>query len=839
MSPRRRDVASFFDLPRRSAAPPWRRYAVAALSVAAALAVNLALREYLTLSVLVLPLAAVAVSAWYGGLGPALVATVLGLACAVAILLPGYSLAAGVEGVVSLAVFLLVAVLVSALHVTRRRAVEAARDVADELHHDRERLQLAVEAAQMGTWSYDVLTDRVEWSENMEAVHGLEPGSFPGTYEAYLALVHPDDRDRVAGAVEKALNEASAYEAEFRIRRPDGSEAWILGKGRVLLDERGFAARLLGVGLDVTARKAAERERARLLALEQQARQDAEKAEQRAQFLSDAAVRLASSLDYETTLNSVARLSVPEIADWCVIDVLEADGSIRRIAIVHDDPAKVEQAWAEQRSHPIQIDEPQGAARVLRTGAAELYPEMTDAHLQAAARSPEHLEVLRGWGIRSAMWVPLVARGRTLGAMSFGAAESGRSFGPVDLAFAERLAQRCALAVDNARLYGEAQEANRAKDEFLATLSHELRTPLNAIAGWTYLLRQGTLGPEQAEQALQVIERNTRMQARLVDDLLDLSRIVTGKLRLELRGLELGPVVNAALDVVRPAAEARQIRLEATVGRDVGPVLGDPSRLQQAIWNVLSNAVKFTPREGSVRVEVSRTGLLARISVTDTGKGISPELLPHLFERFRQGDSTHARRHGGLGLGLAIVRHIVELHGGTVWAESAGERRGSTFVIELPVSRLEGVARTGLGQAGVQSGGEEVPSLAGLRVLVVEDERDARELVRVLLTRSGAQVQAVASADQALQALAQHPAHVVVSDLGLPGVDGYELVRRINHLAARRGLRIPVVALTAYAQDHDRRRAVEAGFQAYVTKPVDPAALASAIVQLAAQPSLG
>jgi PAS domain S-box-containing protein len=838
MSPRRRELASFFNVPRRGEAPLLRRYAVAVLAVVSAVALNLALREYLSLSVLVLPLGAVAVSAWYGGLGPALVATVLGLACAVAILLPGYSLAAGVEGVVSLAVFLLVAILVSTLNVTRRRAVEAARDVAHDLRRDRERLQLALEAAQMGTWNYEVLTDRVEWSENMEVVHGLKPGTFPGTYEAFLALVHPDDRERVTRAVEKALNEASAYEAEFRIRRPDGSEAWILGKGRVLLDERGCAAWLIGVGLDVTARKEAERERTRLLALERDARRVAQEAERRAKFLGDAALTLASSLDYETTLTSVARLAVSEVADWCVVDVLEADGSIRRIAIAHDDPIKVEQAWAEQRSHPVQIDERQGTARVLRTGVAELYPEITDAHLQAAARSPEHLEVLRGWGIRSAMCVPLVARGRTLGALSFGTAESGRAFGPVDLAFAEHLARRCALAVDNARLYGEAQDANRAKDEFLATLSHELRTPLNAIAGWTYLLRQGALSPEQAEQALQVIERNTRMQAGLVDDLLDLSRIVTGKLRLEMRPLELGPVVNAALDVVRPAAEARQIRLETAVGRDVGVVLGDPSRLQQAVWNLLSNAVKFTPREGLVEVEVSRTGWLARVTVTDNGKGISPELLPHLFERFRQGDSTHARRHGGLGLGLAIVRHIVELHGGTVWAESAGDGHGSTFVIELPIRRLEGVASTHW-QAGPQAAGEEIPSLAGLRVLVVEDEGDARELVRVLLTRAGAQVQAVASADQALNALARQPADVVVSDLGLPGMDGYELIRRVHELAARRGLRIPGVALTAHVQEDDRRRALEAGYQAHVTKPVEPAALASAIAQLAAQPSLG
>jgi CheY-like chemotaxis protein len=322
---------------------------------------------------------------------------------------------------------------------------------------------------------------------------------------------------------------------------------------------------------------------------------------------------------------------------------------------------------------------------------------------------------------------------------------------------------------------------------------------------------------------------------QLVDDLLDVSRIVTGKLRLELAPLDLEPIVHAAIDVVLPVAEARGVRLQASLDRGLR-VLGDPDRLQQVVWNLLSNALKFTPGEGRVDVRLERVGSLARITVSDTGKGMSPAFLPHLFERFRQEDNTHARRHGGLGLGLAIVRHLVELHGGSVAADSPGEAQGSTFVVELPLHVAD--ARRPVPPAATAPDVAEIalPPLGGLRVLIVEDETDTRQLLSVLLTQVGAQVQAVDSAAAAMAAIERRPPDVLVSDLGLPGTDGYELLRRVQDFETRTRARIPAIALTAYALEEDRRQALGRGFEAHVAKPVEPAELVSAIAGAARAP---
>jgi CheY-like chemotaxis protein len=395
----------------------------------------------------------------------------------------------------------------------------------------------------------------------------------------------------------------------------------------------------------------------------------------------------------------------------------------------------------------------------------------------------------------------------------------------------KHLARRAALAVDNARLYAEAQEANRTKDEFLATLSHELRTPLNAIVGWAHLLRKGNLDAETTARAVETIERNTRIQAQLVEDLLDVSRIITGKLRIERRPLELARVIRAALDVVRPAAEAKEIQLEASFDPSVRPVLGDEDRLQQVVWNLLSNAIKFTPRAGRVAVDVLQVDSRVQIRVTDTGRGIRPTFLPHVFERFRQADAATTRDHGGLGLGLAIVRHITELHGGTVSAVSEGEGRGSTFTIELPIHpvAIPAVPRAALDGAGA----EPDQRLTGVHVLVVDDEPDARELLGELLRDGGAEVRTAASADEAMTANEAAAPDVLVSDIGMPGQDGYALIRRVKAYERDRGGRIPAVALTAYARDEDRRRALRAGYETHVAKPVDGDELSAAIANLA------
>jgi signal transduction histidine kinase len=407
-----------------------------------------------------------------------------------------------------------------------------------------------------------------------------------------------------------------------------------------------------------------------------------EAARQRLTFLVDAGEVLCASLDYETTLMNLARLTVPYLADWCAIDVVQDDGSLSRLAVVHRDPSRDEAARELQRRYAPDPEGAHGLPRVLRTGRSEFRPETVASALEA--RDEDHRRLLGELGLTSYMCVPLQARERTLGAISF-VYGTGRRYTRDDLALAEAVARRAAVAIDNARLFCDAETASQAKDEFLATLSHELRTPLHAMLGWARLLRTGALDEATQARALETLERNTRLHAQLIEDLLDVSHIITGKLRIDVRPVAPASVIAAALEAVRPAADAKGVRLETRADPLAGPVAGDADRLQQVVWNLLSNAVKFTPRGGRVDVRLAVADGQARLEVADTGRGISPEFLPHLFERFRQADGPAARSFGGLGLGLALVRHIVELHGGTVRAESAGAGRGATFTVELPL----------------------------------------------------------------------------------------------------------------------------------------------------------
>ncbi|HWS99082.1 MAG TPA: PAS domain S-box protein [Pyrinomonadaceae bacterium] len=397
--------------------------------------------------------------------------------------------------------------------------------------------------------------------------------------------------------------------------------------------------------------------------------------------------------------------------------------------------------------------------------------------------------------------------------------------------------ERAALLLREQAARREAEDANRLKDEFLATLSHELRTPLTAILGWTKMLRMMDLDEATAAHALETVERNAKAQAQLVEDLLDVSRIITGKLRLDARPTELVPVVKAAMDAVRPAAAAKSIELVTALDPLAGPVSGDPARLQQVAWNLISNAVKFTGRGGHVDVRLERVDAHVEFTVSDTGQGIAPEFLPYVFDRFRQADGSTTRLHGGLGLGLAIVRHLVELHGGTVRAESAGAGHGATFKVQLPVTALRG-ADFGLRvdeQTDEQSATSNPHSsiLSGVRVLVVDDEEDARALLRTVLEKYGAEVVAAASTREALAAVERDAPDVLISDIGMPEEDGYELIRRVRALDPERGGRVPAAAVSAYAGEDNRREAVEAGFQLHVAKPVDPEELIKVVRDLA------
>jgi signal transduction histidine kinase/ActR/RegA family two-component response regulator len=385
------------------------------------------------------------------------------------------------------------------------------------------------------------------------------------------------------------------------------------------------------------------------------------------------------------------------------------------------------------------------------------------------------------------------------------------------------------------RARAEAEAANRIKDEFLATLSHELRTPLASILGWANLLRAAEPAAPISAQGLEVIERNAQNQRQLIDDLLDVSRIITGQLRLDVSQVDLTRIVSDAVEVVGPAANAKRIYLSCAFDPEVCHVAGDAVRLQQVVWNLLVNAVKFTPEGGRIEVKLEQAGHRVRVSISDNGQGITPEFLPHVFDRFRQADGTTTRAHGGLGLGLAIVRHLVEAHGGIVAAESPGSGEGSTFTFSLPLPaiRVEANEEEPAGRLLESHRRKAATSLYGLRVLVVDDDTDARQMISAVLRRSGAEVKACCSAGEALTTLPQWRPDVLMSDIGMPHEDGYELIHKVRALNVENGGRVPAAALTAYARDEDRKRAIAEGYQMHVAKPASSAELVAAVATLA------
>jgi signal transduction histidine kinase len=463
--------------------------------------------------------------------------------------------------------------------------------------------------------------------------------------------------------------------------------------------------------------------------------------------------------------------------------------------------------------------------------------------------------------VKSFLAIPVISRGgEVVGGLFFGHPEAG-----VFTARIERIivgiAGQAAVAIDNARLYErvkraaedrkhlldaersartEAERISQLKDEFLATLSHELRTPLNAIVGWTQVLTAQSTVDADVRHGLEVIDRNARVQTQLIEDLLDMSRIVSGKVRLDVQPVDVADVLRAAIASVQHSADARKIRLQTVLDAHVSPVRGDPGRLQQCFWNLLTNAIKFTPKGGRVQVSLERVNSHLEVKVEDDGQGIEPEFLPFVFERFRQGDASTTRHHGGLGIGLSIVKSLVELHGGTVRVYSPGKDRGATFVIELPVMVL-GAARAG---GGGERGRMELrererfdhPSLAGIRVLAVDDEPDARALVKRILEDCGAEVLVAETAEEALALVRSARPHMIVSDIGMPGEDGYQLIRAVRELSPDEGGRTPAAALSAFARAEDRTRSLRAGYQTHLVKPVEPTELTAVIASLAARP---
>jgi len=382
----------------------------------------------------------------------------------------------------------------------------------------------------------------------------------------------------------------------------------------------------------------------------------------------------------------------------------------------------------------------------------------------------------------------------------------------------------------------EAEEANRLRDEFLATVSHELRTPLTAILGWSNMLLAGDLNEQMRARALDIIHRNAQSQNQLISDLLDVSRIISGKLRLDLRTVELPAIIEAAVEATRPAAEAKGVRLTTALDPRSGPINGDADRLQQVVWNLLTNAIKFTDEGGEIKVSLMSVETRVEITVRDTGMGIAPEFLPHIFDRFRQADPGTNRVHGGMGLGLSIVRQLVELHGGTVRAESEGRGKGSTFNVSLPFVNFRSGQRRAERLPLDTGGHAEIkcpPSLHGLRVLAVDDEEDTREMIRAVLEHCKMEVVTAGSASEALEAISRSHPDVLISDLGMPGDDGYALIAKVRALPAERGGRIPAAALTAYVRADDRVKVLSSGFQLHVPKPLEPNELVAVVANLA------
>ncbi|MBD2213302.1 PAS domain-containing protein [Nostoc linckia FACHB-104] len=550
-------------------------------------------------------------------------------------------------------------------------------------------------------------------------------------------------------------------------------------------------------------------------------------------FLAEASAVLASSLDYQTTLEQVAHLATPDLADWCTVHIVAEDGAIEQIAVAHSDPAKLEWAQQTNNKYPFNPNNPRGAALTLRTGQSDILADIPDELIVQAAHDPEHLEILRSVGFKSLMTVPLLTQARILGVISFVSAESGRHYTQSDLQLAEELARRASLAIDNAQLYrvaqsdrAKAEAANRIKDEFLAVLSHELRSPLNPILGWTRILRSRRLEGKKADQALETIERNAKLQAQLIEDLLDVSRILQGKMTLNVAPVNLATTITAALETVQLAAQAKSIDIQTTINPITGTITGDANRLQQIVWNLVSNAVKFTPSGGKIEVKLEQVGMYAQIQVKDTGIGIKPDFLPFVFEYFRQEDGTTTRQFGGLGLGLAIVRHFTELHGGTVQASSAGQNLGATFTVLLPLNIVEPQLSNDDGVC------ESCTDLTGINILVVDDDADMRELAEFILTQSGATVKTAASAVQALTLLNQSSPDLLLCDIGMPDMDGYSLIRQIRKLSPEQGGSIPAIALTAYAGEINQQQALVAGFHLHISKPVQPEILVQAIAQL-------
>jgi PAS domain S-box-containing protein len=668
--------------------------------------------------------------------------------------------------------------------ITERRQAEAA------LQESEQRNRQALDAADMGTWRADLRANTGTRDANLNRILGLKAIQTTQAIEDCFRLVHPEDKPAAIAAWQKCVQTRGVYEAEFRIIRDDGSLAWLREYGRFTpaFPESGQPDRVTGITVDITRRKRAEEAIQRS---ESRYRRLFEAAHDGILVLNVKDRRIADVNPFMLDLLGYPREYFIGKELWEIgvfTDKAESQAALQKVketgSIRFEDKPLLDR---NGRRHDVEI-------------VANIYQEDHSPVIQCNIR---------------------------------------------DISERKRFEDEREAHLHNEQLLRmEAETANRAKDLFLATLSHEMRTPLNAIVGWMGILRREGCNAADFQEGLEVIQRNTTAQVQLIEDVLDVSRIVSGKLRLEIKPCELIESIHAGVEVVRPAAEARDITLTMQLDPAASRASCDAARVQQVVWNLVSNAVKFTPKGGQVRITLDREQSNVRIAVTDSGQGMSPELLPFVFDRFRQADSSTRRRFGGLGLGLSIVKHIVEMHGGTAEAASEGPGRGSIFTIRLPIRAVRvdedgdeespDAERSATAASAVAQG---VVRLDGVRVLVVDDEADARRLVTRVLEDAGANVTAAASAAEALDVLAKSPPHILVSDLGMPDEDGFDLIRQVR--ARGHSVKdLPAVALTAFVHKEDQRRTLLAGFQIHIAKPVDPHDLTAVVASLSGRTGL-
>ena len=665
--------------------------------------------------------------------------------------------------------------------VERKRAEAALRD-------NERRFRSMAESVPSIVWAADADGTIIYANERWYKYSGLTPeeNETAGRERA----VHPDDYPDSVEAWQTSLRQGTEYEIEERYRRYDGVYRWFVTRAVPLRNQAGEVVRWFGTSTDIDDRKHAE---------------------QTSRFLAEASTSLAQLSDYRSTLQRLATLAVPAFADWCTVDMVESDGTLQRLAVTHTDPEKVALAHELFRRFPPDISIDVGVMKVVRTGESDWMSVIPDSVLNAL--EPERRELVLELGVRSYICVPVRSRTRTLGVLSFVTAESGRVFDKNDLAAAEDLAYRAAIAIDNANLVAALKEADQRKDEFLAMLAHELRNPLAPIRNAVQIFRGFGPPVPELKWATEVIARQVHQMTRLVDDLLDVSRITRGKIELRKERVELSSIINSAVEASRPLIDKLGHELSVTLPARPIYLEADSTRFAQVILNLLNNAAKYTDEAGQIALSAQRDQDRVIISVKDTGVGIPPDMLSRVFDMFTQVEGSIERAEGGLGIGLTLVNRLVEMHGGTVEARSEGLGRGSEFVITLPVATKAEEVQAAAART------DEAERSSARRILVVDDNQDAADSLVILLRMRGNEVRMARDGLEAVGAAAAFRPDVVLLDIGLPKLNGYEAARQIREQSG--GHDILMIALTGWGQDEDRRRSQEAGFDYHLTKPVD------------------